>query len=109
MSPSGRSSTPRGARLDDHLVSGAGRRGVRQQFDAHHQAAVPDLAHAGERCDVLLQQRGELGGTLLRGCQAALLQQVEAGEGCRAAKRIAGVGVAVEEGAQLLHAPRKRS
>src|SRR5439155_25907973 len=72
------------------------------ELDAHHEAAAPDLADGGERRDVLVEGRREQGDLRLRPLEGALPREdVEVGERGGARERVAGVGMAVEEGAEL--------
>ena len=73
------------------------------ELDADHEAAPADLADGGQRLDVLGEQLAE---EVDLGCQALervlLLEDVERRQRRRAGQRVARVGVAVEEGAELL-------
>jgi hypothetical protein len=75
---------------------------VLAEVDPDHEAAAPDLGHLGHHLDALeqLAQEADLG---LQADQGPLpLEDVERGERGGAGQGVAGVGVAVEEGPELL-------
>ena len=105
-SPSGRSSTPlaAGGGADPRSGGGLGRERRRagpvgDQLDADHQAALADVADmrvVGELVGECPAQALDLGRQGLENPVA--LEQIERGEGRRAAERVAGEGVTVKEG-----------
>src|SRR6266478_6155023 len=78
-------------------------RALRHQLDADHASLLPHVPHVFKRRDVggqPLAEACDLGGQTLE--RALLVEEPQAREGDRAAKRVAGVSVAMEEGTELL-------
>ena len=72
------------------------------QLDSDHEAHPPHLAHGRVRGQGREQRREQVDLGRERLERALLGEHVEAGQGSRAGQRVAGVGVAVEERAELL-------
>src|SRR5690606_25450924 len=72
---------------------------VLDEFDADHQTFLSDVADVGKGFEVFEQLRKFAGPGLDLCEQVVLLEQGQGGEGCGAGEGVAGVGMAVEEGA----------
>ena len=113
--PSGRRMTPRARAAAHHALAdargrriGRTRRAVRDQLDADHEALlahVADVARAA-RCPRRVARAGARSSAGAAPACAPRVKRREARERDGARERVAGVGVAVEEGAELLVAGR---
>src|SRR5439155_18427766 len=101
--------TPRPRGADDLLADarrgrvGRAGRALLNQLDPDHDALLPDVTHVGERRDVGAEPLPETRDLRREALESALFfEQPETCKPDRAGERVPGVGVAVEEGAQLL-------
>src|SRR6266550_1723405 len=76
---------------------------VLRELDPAHEPGAADLSHVVKGCDEVVEELAEQLDLRLEALQGPLLlEHVERGEGGGAGERVAGVGVAVEEAAELV-------
>jgi len=93
---------PASARLEGDPVAEPHRRVVLAEVDPDHEAAAAHLRDLGHRCDLREQLVQEPDLRLQADDRPLAPERVEVRQSGRAGERVAGVGVAVEEGAVLL-------